>query len=1205
MRELRERIMADGWRPIEGSLLFSHKQVELTAAPGETAEGSFTITGTAGERTEGFVRAQDERMQCMTEHFFGETETVEYRFNASGMQDGETRSGHFFVISNCGEFDLPWKVCVRAVPPTSSLGEIRNLFHFTNLARANWQEAVNFFYTKECRRICGEEKEELFNLYRGFSRNLGNELNVEEFLVAVNKKQPVGFSVQPGELHIPESRGHMSEEIRITRTCWGPVRIRVEVTGDFLNVDKSWLGEDDFLGNQCRMAVFLDGDRMHAGRNFGQVTLIHAHGRMEIPVTAMKSRLSGREKAGRYRELKKENLRMVQLYQQMRMKRIGIKEWRSSAGECAERMAALADKSIVPRLFTAQLLLTEEKREEAGRILERAAARIRETGPAVYCYYLYLTTLYRQDEAYVQKAVRRVEQVFAQNPGEWRIAWLLLFLSRDLNRNPQKKWQFLEERFLNGCTSPVLYLEALLLLNTSPTLILKLDRTAKQILMYGAKNRILSPDLTGHVLYLANREKYYDPVLFTVLKHIWEDQKDTETLQAICTLLVKGQKTGEAYFAWYERGVKKKLRITRLYEYYLMSADIDREREIPKSVLLYFAYQSNLDYAYAAYLYAYVEKRREEEPDLYIAYRAQIDRFVPEQIYKGRLNRDLAYLYRTVFMRSDPDPEQAKALAAMFSCVELSWQGEAKKLVVVHARLKGEKSYVIRNGRAYVDLYGREDMIFAEDAEKNRRLINGEVTVRPLLGSAFLALPKKEADEAAASEVEALRQKVAPWAKDVLSFQLAVTDEKQAVVRHENAESYLTMVQEPVLTGVYGRKVRGALIRFFYEEGYAQGLDILLSKLQPEDVDAADRDEIVRYLVLQGLYEKAYEWLWGMDFDRQDARILLRLCSRLLEQPQYAQQERMTMLCFSAAVRGKYDGAVLQQLNDRYEGSIGAMEALKGAAEGFGINTYPLCERIMEQMLYTQRDVTERMDLLRQYASEGGRIELEIAFLHRCAYSHVMEQQPIHVAMIHEILRLSEQQEPLTDMCTIACLLYFARNRAAMDEKAERIVKRTGSRLLSQDRILPVIKEFQGVIPGAEFLQDKTFVVFRGDPARQAVLHYRVLTAGEGQQDYQSIGMQHVYEGIFVRTFILFPGESLQYYVVEADSPEKIRDSGMRLAEECTEAAQKSRYGELYGIYGQLFNGQQEKGALRQGIERAERYLHTDFCVDRLFRAKE
>ena len=49
--------------------------------------------------------------------------------------------------------------------------------------------------------------------------------------------------------------------------------------------------------------------------------------------------------------------------------------------------------------------------------------------------------------------------------------------------------------------------------------------------------------------------------------------------------------------------------ITNLYEYYMMSMDLEQDPEIPKQVLLYFAYQTNLDYLHNAYLFYYVTKR--------------------------------------------------------------------------------------------------------------------------------------------------------------------------------------------------------------------------------------------------------------------------------------------------------------------------------------------------------------------------------------------------------------------------------------------------------------------------------------------------------------------------------------------------------------------------------------------------------------------
>lgn len=1177
MREMRKRIMTEGWRRIEGALAFSVKQVELRPSPGEVAEGHFELENTAGEAAEGFVRSSDGRMECLTPFFSGGREQIEYRFDAGGMQDSESREGRFFIVSNLGEYELPWKVKVMKKVPNTSVGEIRNLFHFTNLARASWKEAVKFFYTKECKEICGSEQEEMFNLYRGFSGDYGNEENVEEFLIAIHKKQPITFSAVQKEIVITDIRGRVSEELQILRNGWGPVRLSVETKGDFLTVEKSWLTDDDFLGNLCRLPVFLDENRMHEGNNFAEVCFRHSHGSFSVPVTVRRLTLQAKAKDRRSRDLKKCNLRLVRLYQELRMKRIDMDTWRSQVGDCIETMAHLMERSPVPKLFSAQLLITQDRMEEAGWILDHVEPFLENADPAVYCYYLYLTTLYNREESYVKQTTLEVEECYARNAGNWRIAWLILFLSRELNRSASKKWQFLEKQFEAGCLSPVLYLEALTLLNASPTLLTKLEGVEKRILIYGAKNGMIGPDLTGHVIYLINREKYYDPVLYRILELCWKKRPDTETLQAVCTLLIKGSKTGTAYYPWYLRGVQKKLRITRLYEYFLMSADREKLTEIPKIVLLYFAYQSNLDYECAAWLYAYVLKHREEDQELYLAYRPQIDRFVTDQLYKGRINRHLSYLYREMLTKETLTKEGAAALAQLLCSVEVTCKGENKKLVVVNARLKGEKVYLLKDGKACVDIYGKQDMVFTEDEAHNRRLVNEEAQFVPLFAQ------------------DSFREELSVFAQDSLPFHLAATDAAHIAVTSENAGSYLALVKDPILTKFYGQKVRSALLAFFFENDRMDELDKILETLDKEDIAALDRAEAARFLVLRGFHEKAYEWFRGMDAGKQDARILMRLCSRLLERQLFTEEEQMTRLCFEAAVHGKYDSGILQQLTDRYEGSVREMEAVKTAAEGFGVNTYPLCERIMEQMLYAGMDVTERMDLLRQYVQEGGRSELESAFLHRCAYSYVMEGQPIHAYMIHDILRMYRLGEKLTDMCRIAFLQYYAKNRSAVDEQVEKAIRQLGGALLQENRLLPVLKEFADIVPGAQLLLDKTFVVYQGSREKKAVLNYRVLQGDDVSEDYQSVEMMHVYEGIYVMTFILFPGESLQYYVTEAGAGDGIADSGLLRASECTGRGQDSRYGMLSNVAAQQLAGQ------RQSLELLNRYLYTEYCVNELF----
>lgn len=65
MRRLEEQILTEKYRRIEGKLTFSVRLAELSVAPGEAAEGAFTIFASQEEiPAQGYVLTKDERMEC-------------------------------------------------------------------------------------------------------------------------------------------------------------------------------------------------------------------------------------------------------------------------------------------------------------------------------------------------------------------------------------------------------------------------------------------------------------------------------------------------------------------------------------------------------------------------------------------------------------------------------------------------------------------------------------------------------------------------------------------------------------------------------------------------------------------------------------------------------------------------------------------------------------------------------------------------------------------------------------------------------------------------------------------------------------------------------------------------------------------------------------------------------------------------------------
>ena len=268
-----------------------------------------------------------------------------------------------------------------------------------------------------------------------------------------------------------------------------------------------------------------------------------------------------------------------------------------------------------------------------------------------------------------------------------------------------------------------------------------------------------------------------------------------------------------------------------------------------------------------------MDGRREEDPELYITYKPQIDRFLADCLYKGRINRDLAFLYRRNLKDGALADGQGRMLAALLGSREVFVPEEAdaprrKKLVALHSRLKGEEVWMLQEGRACIGSYGGETLLFTEDENQNRRLLRGgRAEVTPLF--------EKEDVLFAWSA-----QELAEWGRDCLSFRLFAAEQQE--VCPENEACYLALVWEPRLEEAYARTLRGRLLSYLEEEGRQKELKSLLKELEKDQLDPAGSLAAAGMLVMQGFYEKAYGWLAGEDLSRLDPGILLRLGTGIL-----------------------------------------------------------------------------------------------------------------------------------------------------------------------------------------------------------------------------------------------------------------------------------------------------------------------------------
>ncbi len=1133
MREILEQLLQGKFTYAQRSLDFSTARIELSMGPGEMVEGSFTIYGPENMPVFGKVSSTDLRMEVITPDFSGSPYEVSYRFDATGMSKGDVLKGNFRIVSNQGEYELPFVVSLRVDHIASSLGDIKNLFHFANLAKSNWKEAVNLFYSRDFLSVFKGNDAQYESLYRGFSGRPGNEQNVEEFLISINKKQPVNFILDQEEMQIDYTGLSHEHGIIITRNGWGYTHLNVEVDGDFIALDKYEISEEDFAGSSTRLKLRLRADKLHEGNNFGKIIFVNSFVRAELPVT-VSVLLEERHLTADYQEMKKLTVDMVKIYENFSCKKITSRAWLSETGKIIAKMNAIDDKALETRLYTAHYYITAGRTNEGKWILDQVAREVEEApGDTLYSYYLYLSTLCSREDAYINDISERLEGIFRRNPDNWRIAWLLQYVSDEFTSSSPRKWMMLEQQFSFGCRSPILYLEAMNLLNDSPSILTRLDEYELYVLEYGAKRKIISLNLIDQIVYLSVRVRNFNKRLFKILKSCYEVKENDEVLEAIVSLLIKGGITAPYAFEWYEKGVEKELRITRLYEYYMMSIYTDVDGllpcEINKMVLMYFSYQSDLEYEKNAILYRYIHEHKDSFPELYESYLPQIEKFLMAQIDKSRVTKDLGYLYKNFITRQMVDAANAsKVLAILYTSEIRTNDKRVSGVSVIYDKCQQEMRYPMVDGVAYVPLYGSDYAVFLTDKDDNRYAASIPYSNTKLM------LPGKLSGYA----IPYIQK-----GKENLDLFLCDLGKNAYTIDMDNVGRYRDLAGSELVRKEYRNEIRNNLVRFYYDNDFTRQLTEYLMNIDPKDLSGAERAEMLELMVLSGLYDKALEWIKSYGTYGIDAKVILRLMVRLLDRGNLEAGEKELEIAHYAFRNGKYDEQLLVFLATGYNGTLKEMRDIWKSAESFGLDTFALSERILVQMLYSGAYIGEKTDVFKHYVKCGANADVEMAFLGQCAYDNFVHGAVTDRFIFERIERLALENMPIQEVCKIAYLRYYATDKGRGEEVNESVAVCFLKELMARDIFFPLYMEYERLLPDMVQFIDKTMLEYRTAPGSHCQVHYRL---DDGvTNDYMTKDMKEMYDGIFVTEFILFFGEKMQYYITESNQEvENLTESG-------------------------------------------------------------
>lgn len=1196
-------------------LEFSCESIELNIKAGETLNGSFRIYAEGGN-AQGRIYSSDTRMQLSSFEFMGKEFEINYCFDAKAAEAGSTVKGEFDIISNCKEYTIPYRVNILRPQLECSIGTVKNMFHFTNLAQTNWSEAVELFFSPGFSAIFHKNDKNAWLSYMGLSKNKGNEQNVEEFLIEISKKTPVIYTFDIEGFMLEDVQDSTQRQVAVKRSGWGYSLLNIKTDGEFLNVDRDKIESGDFKNNRCDITIHIDASKLHNGVNSGIITFNDACNVYTLPVDILMDEAP--EKRSAARKEKRALCNLTRLYADMLFDKITYAQWIGEFERNADILDGINEDDIMSMLCRTHLILAKKRTNEAKWYLENIEKRLagETVSVEVSSYYFYLTTLLGNGGDYAERVCADIESAYFENPYKWQLGWFILQLKGELLENPQLRWKFLEEMYDRGCISPLMLCEAVLILKKNPVLLTKLGSFEEKALWFGAKNRQLTPELIEQMQYLETRKGEFSQLLLRTLCEVYYTYKLPQTVASICHMLILGDRRNEECCFWYALGVEHAVRVTKLYEYYMMSLPLDKygdvknkfsdkslekPLEIPKMVLMYFAYQSTLDYELNAFLYAYITKNKERYPDLEPSYRIAIERFVLEQLKAGHINENLAYLYKNVLSKQIITEETAYAFAPLLFMHRIYVDNpKVKNVVVIHEKLNGESIYPVVKNVCMLPVYGNEYKLFLQGENGNRFTKSIHYENKQLM------------------EPEKQISCISGYMQDRLSFDMYMCelDKNYIIVTHENVRRLKNLAESELVVESFKREIRTRLLKFYYDNDMIWELDAFLEDIDAEDMEAGERAEFVRYMVSRGMFDKAYYWIKMYGVAGVEPKAVARLISKRILGREYEYDEFLVNVAYYIYRHVKYDENILRYLVRNYEGRVTSLKKLWRSAHELDLDTGSIMHKILRQIKYTGVSLAERDEILLEYADYPNHdIQLVNELLVDAAHEYFVSEVVVNPAVFDRIYREFAGGTAAVRVCKLALLKFWSDNPDKLDKIPSVIVSDMLREFLKEELFFPFYKGLVAYAPELHYIKNCMFVEYRTMPGNSAYIHYAIgadyngafeRDSGDGAAEYEHYEteeMREMFEGIHVSMFRIFHGEAVQYYITEqyVDDDGKVREqvthSDTLYSDDKADEASSDRFGILNDMFLSI-SMQDEKTA----SDMLEEYMHKDFCSKELFK---
>lgn len=1101
------------------------ERLDLNIGAGETARGELNIVNEGGLHMKGLVYSFDLRVKVLNDTFGGTQNRISYEVDSSYLNQGDKIEGSFLFVTDGGEKEIPYCFRVESGVSEEALKGLKTAAIFGNIAKADMEQALRLFEYQDFLKAPFMQDLRTRAIYEGI-RGSGSRMNqLEEFLVALKIKEPVEYIVESRDLVFRNPSAAVEELIQIYRGSWGFINIELIAEGDFIMLEKKIITASDFIDDICSIRVRITPDKLHDGKNLGLIKINSVRTNEMIPVEVLQDRTRSGEK-NRAKHLDFSSYIKLRLDYEA-----GLYEEHLLLGQMTkelERLRRMDITNAAAALLLIEAWIYQGDKERAGALLKEvknSVLAVRQEQVEQYCFYQYLVYLLQQNEGQREALSRLLRKYLSESGRHDYLFMLLLKVEPSLAENPGELLARMRYLHREGSSSPFLYLEAWKLFKRHPELVKRIDSLELQVFYFAVRRNMMEAAMAVRLAELAAAAGHYHWLFYRLMVRLYEQYPQKVVVEAICSLLIKGEIRKQSEFHWFEKALKEDINLTRLYEYYLYTLPDTYNRLLPKEVLMYFSYTSDMDRHSRSVLYVNIIKYMKPDAAIYHQYEREMEQFTMEQLFESRINSRLAVLYKKFIYKELIDVPVARVLPSLLKSVKVTCSNPAMKYVVLcYEELEGEDVFLLEAGTAYLPLYFEHNVLLFQDDDGNRYADIPYVKAAAMEGDAAALLDRCFA--------------VFPG-HPMLRVQEGRAILDGGITDYANLETLEGILNDLPLHPLFCQFLVSAMIDYLLIQSKHQEEPMIIDQqmlwgLIPEELAEKEHGRIIEILILQGHMRDAFRMLCKYGCEQVKESRLMMLCSKLVLQTLFEQDQTLLKLTFRSFLNGRYDNIMLDYLCEHFNGSSEQMHKVLQQGIAGRVETYDMEERLLAQMMFTGS--TKHLDQVFELYADRKKTRENVvkAYFTIKSMEYIIDGKPV-AAKVFGYLEQAVSGTSEREKIPVLYLLALTRHYAELKEltaKQKQLCQNMAAILLEENLILPYFKNLGRHIPIPEELLTSVMVEYQAVSGGSPEIEIRLLPL---EQQFHREEMDKVFLSIYVKSKQLFDGETMQYRIYETE----------------------------------------------------------------------